>query len=463
MATKNEITNIRVYKKKWNINIGLIIFGFIFLYLVGTVLMYLTTKHVTSYEVREGSILKDNTYTGVALRMETVVNAETDGYINYYANEGDKVAAGSNVYTLSTDKVDTTAETITESTALSEDEQQSVLFKIQQFNEAFNEEDFSDIYNLKTDIDTVLSNNTKQGKIQQLDALITNGDTNNPTSIYRAQEDGILSYSIDGLETITPDTLTPDMIYKTNYHKIELRNNEKIKTENPVYKLISSEDWSVVIPLTPKTAKMLKDTSYIKVRMKKDNKSISAKLTIFKNEDLYLGKLDFHNSMIRYANERYLDLELIFEDKSGLKIPKSSIVKKSFYTVPEEYLTQGGNGNDTGVLKQTKNKKGKVITEFLSTPVYYRKEGYVYLDPNDFEKNDCLVKPKSTDIYPLEKEKKLKGVYNINKGYAVFKQISILCESEEYYIVEEGNSYGLSNYDHIALKGKDVKENAVVF
>ena len=32
------------------------------------------------------------------------------------------------------------------------------------------------------------------------------------------------------------------------------------------------------------------------------------------------------------------------------------------------------------------------------------------------------------------------GVYNINKGYALFKQIQILCESDEYYIVEEGNS-----------------------
>ena len=51
----------------------------------------------------------------------------------------------------------------------------------------------------------------------------------------------------------------------------------------------------------------------------------------------------------------------------------------------------------------------------------------------------------------------------INKGYAVFKQIQILCESEEYYIVETGNDYGLANYDHIALVGKDVQENDIVF
>ena len=61
--TGNEINNIQVYRKKWNINIGVIIFGVIFVYLVVTVLMYATAKHVSSYEVREGSILKDTSYT----------------------------------------------------------------------------------------------------------------------------------------------------------------------------------------------------------------------------------------------------------------------------------------------------------------------------------------------------------------------------------------------------------------
>lgn len=54
--------------------------------------------------------------------------------------------------------------------------------------------------------------------------------------------------------------------------------------------------------------------------------------------------------MVRYAKDRYLDIELILEDESGLKIPKSSVTKKDFYLVPENYLTQGGNSKETGVL-----------------------------------------------------------------------------------------------------------------
>ena len=56
--TRDELTNIQVYRKKWNINIGIIIFGVIFIYLVVTVLMYLTNKHVSAYEVREAPSLR---------------------------------------------------------------------------------------------------------------------------------------------------------------------------------------------------------------------------------------------------------------------------------------------------------------------------------------------------------------------------------------------------------------------
>ena len=78
-------------------NIGLAIFGIIFIYLVITILLYLTGTHVSAYEVREGSILRDNAYTGFVLRNETVVQAEAAGYVNYFAPEGSKVGVNTSV------------------------------------------------------------------------------------------------------------------------------------------------------------------------------------------------------------------------------------------------------------------------------------------------------------------------------------------------------------------------------
>ena len=39
--------------------------------------------------------------------------------------------------------------------------------------------------------------------------------------------------------------------------------------------------------------------------------------------------------MIRYAEERFLNIELIMEDESGLKIPKSSVVNEKFFISSE--------------------------------------------------------------------------------------------------------------------------------
>ena len=70
--------------------------------------------------------------------------------------------------------------------------------------------------------------------------------------------------------------------------------------------------------------------------------------------------------------------------------------------------------------------------------------------------------PESSDTVTLGKTDSLKGVYNVNKGYAVFRQVQILSEGDEYYIIAEGNSYSLSNYDHIALNGDSVRDNQIV-
>ncbi|MCF2666995.1 HlyD family efflux transporter periplasmic adaptor subunit [Faecalicatena contorta] len=455
----NKLTNIQVYRKKWNINIGVIIFGAVFIYLVVTVLLYLTGNHVTAYEVREGSILKDNAYTGFIVRDETIVQAESDGYINYFALEGSKVGAKTRVYTLSDKKLELTSNTDEESLELTSEEQNSILMKTQSFSENFREEQFSDVYTLKNNITNVLESKSNQSRQAQLDAMVAEG--NNDLQIYTAVSDGIILYSTDGYENITTDQVTEDDISKANYESKNLTDNTKIKAGDPVYKLIRSNDWSVVILLNDETAKELADVNRVKVSFSKDNETTYAGFSIQTKKDTSYGILTFDSSMIRYAEERYLDLELILEDESGLKIPKSSVVTKKFYTVPKDYLTSGGNSSGTGVLVDI----SKDQSQFQSVEVYYSDEesNLVYLDYDAFDSNTVLKKPDSSETYELTKTKKLKGVYNINKGYAIFRQVQILCESDEYYIVASGQDYGLTNYDHIALYGDSVRTDDVVF
>lgn len=86
-----EVVSLQKYKRKGHLNIGTILFGIIFVYLVFTVLIYFTKDRVSVYEVREGSILKDRNLTGMVLRKETVVNAEKSGYVNYFVDDAQKL------------------------------------------------------------------------------------------------------------------------------------------------------------------------------------------------------------------------------------------------------------------------------------------------------------------------------------------------------------------------------------
>lgn len=460
----SHTSNIRTYRKKKYMNIGLIIFGIIFLYLIVTVIMYLTAPRTTPYEVREGSILKDNAYTGIAIRSESVVYAEQEGYINYYTTDHSKVRTGTNIYTLSNEKLnfeDTSSEN--SEITLSEEEKNALSLKMQTFSEGFQNNSFSDVYLFKNEVENTLQNISSQSRTDQLNVMLEDGASSN-MMVHASSDDGIVVYSVDGMEGLTADTVMPESLDKSDYRKTEFSNNAKVNAGDPVYKLITGESWSLVLEVSQEVYDNLKDSKTVKVRFAKDNQSLVGKLTFQDNAGGHiLAYITFDNSMIRYVNERYLDVELILEDYSGLKIPKSAETQKDFYVVPKSYITQGGNTSDQGVLRQTTDKNGDSITEFLPVNIYYEEDEMVYLDPNIFQKNDVLIRPESTETYVLNEKKSLKGVYSINKGYAMFKQIHILCESEEYYIVEEGNEYGLSNYDRIALDSTGLKENDIVF
>ena len=462
MTSIKQESNIIKYRKRKQMNIGIVIFGIIFVYLIATIIMYITAPHITVYEVRQGSILKDNAYTGLAIREETVVHTDTSGYVNYFAEDGSKVRVGTKVYTLSSEKLVFEETQSDKEVSLTEEVRGVLLRRIQSYNNQFKENDFSSTYQLKNELQAYLDKIASHSKTDQLEAMLSSG--NNPgLSIKTSTRDGVLVYSMDGLEDLTLETVTSEHLRKTNYKKSEFSNNTQIHSGEPVYKLVTSDSWYLLVEISEETKAALAEKTSVKVNFKKDNQEMRAKISFLEGKETAILCLSFDNSMVRYVSDRYLDIELILEDETGLKIPKSAETSKEFYVVPNTYLTLGGNSSSDGVMRQQKDANGNVITEFLQVTVYYEEDEMIYLDPNEFEEGDVLLKPDSNETYTLQETRSLKGVYSINKGYAIFKQIKILCESDDYYIIEEGNSFGLSNYDHIALESKNMKENDVIF
>ena len=456
---------IRKYRKPLNINIGLIIFGIIFVYIIICVFLYFTSKHVVGYEVRMGTLSVENVYKGIAIREETIIKSSDSGYVNYYAREGSKVKSGSLVYS-----VDETGEfsdminaaNVSGENSLTNENLLELKTDIVSFDNQYHSDDFERVYDFKYSIQGTVLKLANSNALQNIQSLSGNS-LQDTVDLGSSDRSGIVVYSVDGYEELKPETVTLDILDSEKYEKKQLINNELISTDDPVFKLCTSEDWSVVIPIDEARAKSFAEDPYIKVRFLKNQLESWATVTVLNNTDGTYAQLAFNNSMITFCTDRYLDIELIENESPGLKIPNSSIVEKEFFLVPAEYITKGGDRSEDGVMKESYAEDGSVSTEFVPTTIYNATETEYYVDDSILRIGDYIIKPDSNDKYAISKKASLIGVYNINKGYADFKQINILYQNEEYSIVESNTQYGLNVYDYIVLDAKTVNEDDIIY
>lgn len=460
MAKQN---NIKQYRKPININLGMIIFGVIFVYIVIGVFLYFTTDHIIGYEVQTGSLAVSNIYKGLALREEEVIVSDASGYVNYYAREGERVGCGNLVYTI--DESGKLSEMLgngdPSETAMTDSDLTELKTEIVGFCNDFSREKFSTVYDFKYNVQgTVLklANYNILSNLNSLDAA--NSDL---VDFSNAPKSGIISYSTDGYENKQPSEITAKDFETENYTKTQLVNNALVSKGDPVYRLSLSEDWSIIIPVEEERLEELVEEEYVKVKFLRNQQTSWAKVKALNNSDGTYAELSFNNSMITFCTDRFVDIELITNDEKGLKIPNSAIVEKEFYLVPFDFVTQGGKNNANGVLRQSVMEDGSTTTEFTVTQIYSKNDTEYYLDDMTLRAGDVLIKPNSTETFTVGKKATLIGVYNINKGYADFKQIIILYRNDQYSIVQSGTDYGLSAYDHIVLEAETVNENDLIY
>ena len=169
--------------------------------------------------------------------------------------------------------------------------------------------------------------------------------------------------------------------------------------------------------------------------------------------------------MVRFADQRFLRFRIETDREEGLKIPRSAITTKTFYTIPKSYQAKGGDSVEEGFYREIYTN-GELTMEVVNPEIFYETDDMLYVDAAEdavLKAGDVLIMPGSEERFTVGPTASLEGVYNINKGYAVFKQISIIEDNEEYVTVRKGTRYGLSVYDHILLDGSTGKEGAQVY
>ena len=156
------------------------------------------------------------------------------------------------------------------------------------------------------------------------------------------------------------------------------------------------------------------DSFVLHVKFRKDDTETNATTYIKDLDGQKFLQLNLNNSMVRFVSDRYIEVELGSDKNTGLKIPNSAIVEKEFLVVPKKYVGKGDNSSSDGVIKITKDKRGKESAEFVSINAYAETDDSYYVSQDNLSVGDTIQMPDSSEQYSLKDTAKRKGVYNMD-------------------------------------------------
>lgn len=353
---------------------------------------------------------------------------------------------------------------------------------MQSFSKGFDASKFNSTYSFKYQLNgSILQYASDNSSVSTTSTVNEDGEEVTTTTttassdpnIRRAQTDGIILYSTDGYESKTVDTVTAADFDQNSYQETDLKTDGQVNAGDDIYTIITDERWSLLIPLSEKQAANLKDRTSIRVKFLKDDLTQTGDFSIKEIDGSKYGKIDFNKGLIRYASDRFLEIELVTNNVTGLKVPLSSIVTKEFYAIPSKYMTTDKDTQQSGFMLSGRNKKGNSTTTFINTGIYGRDEvtdektqkvSYIYyVDKSKFNEGDAIIDPDSGEKFVIGDTEVLEGVYCINQGYAVFRRIEILDENEEYAVVSKETYNGLVRYDRIVKNADKVSEQDILY
>lgn len=459
-----SIQNKLKYTRGFKLNIGTVIFIIIFIYLLIRIGISLQKEKLAVYEVQNSYIDTNINTTALIIRNEKLINADTSGYVSYFVREGDKVGKNKTIYSIDeTGKIyDQIKETNGDSVKMSDESLTEIRTRISNFENSFDYSRFSDVYNFHYDIVNAVVELSNEASIEQLTSLEDN------SGIYKrvfSEESGIVTYYEDGYEKFNINKFKPEDVDKSNYSKKTLKTGEIINAGEPVYKLVTSEKWNLIAPLTDDEAKQLQDKETISINIHNSSKNIRCRFEIKDVEKKKFAIIDLNQQMVNYINDRFIDIVIFMDQNNGLKIPNSSITEKSVYKLPIDMLCHGSDSMDAKFVNvKTLNDKGEVTLKAKEPTIYKKDDKYAYIDPNDFS-NDVVftdeTNEKTVSVSQLKTDK-IEGVYCINQGTAAFRYIDKLYQDDEYTVVKDNVSYSIAKYDRIVLNHKMVSENQII-
>ena len=375
----NKKTIPKINKKKVGICyiIGLIVLVY-FVYAI----IQLVKQPTDVFMIENGSLSEEESTTGYVIRNETVVqgNNYKNGMVQI-KSEGEKVAKGDAIFRYYSNNEENLTKKIQELDVKIQEalENETNLFSSdmkvlenqieEKLIDVSNLKDIQKISEYKKDINSKI---TKKSKIEGdlspsgsyirklIDERSSYENTLNSGAEYvTAPESGIVSYRVDGLESI----LTVESFSTLNKKFLEdlnLKTGEIIATSNESGKIVDNFEAYIATSLNSDKAKEAKVGDSVKLRLS-NSQEITAKINyIIDEDDSRLIIFEITNGLELLSNYRKITFDVIWWSYSGLKVPNEALVK--------ENIKVENNENDKEVYYIVRNRMGytdKILVKVL--------------------------------------------------------------------------------------------------
>lgn len=460
MKRKKKVVKFRQQR---NINIGAVIFIFIFVYICANVFMFFTKNHLSSYEVSVGAATDEMLVHGVIIRNEELIYTDTAGYISYYQKEGERISKKSTLYSVDESKQVYEMLTNNSSFELGKNELAMIQKEVKKFQKKYADVDFETVSDFKYDIENIIAEVLYEKKMDNIQEMLKENGIVSGFKVVNSPYSGIVTYHYDNYETLKVKSVTADTFNQNNYKKTQLRTTDLISTEQPVCKIIKSQDWKIVGMISQEQYEKLQERQKIRVTLLKDNFTTTVPFSVYTSGGEYFIRLDFSKYMEKYLDERFVEVELHINDANGLKIPNTAIIEKDFYVIPNNMFNYGGDSKRKGITVLSYDTNGEAKATYVEPTIYHQDEDYSYVSVEAFERGTKIISTETQETYQLTTIGSLKGVYNVNNGYFLFRKVDVIYENDEYCIVKENVANSISIYDQIALDASMVIEEAMIY
>lgn len=366
----------------------------IFAYIIINGITVFIGKNIDTLVVSNEKIEEYITTKGLLIRDEYIINSTMTGNIEAYFKEGDKVKNLDKVAYVYNDNIDEAnfkeLESLEKEVIQIEEGQSSIIKadvdkvnkKIEKNKDNIQtkliqgklgiskevvelEEHIKDKNKLlKSDLNSKPIINKKE-EINKLNNKIEKN-----SDILQTNKSGIISYKFDGNESKynidNISELNIDDIEYTENEYIDILNEGVIKHGQPIARIINNIKQYLAIVVEENEIMNFKENNSVIIRDK--NNQINAKVhNIYTKNDKNVVVLEISEQNIEINDTRVAEFDIIYKSIEGIKIPKSSIVKKD--NVEGVYIV-----SETGSAKFIEIKGTSYENEEFIVIDYYKNE-----------------------------------------------------------------------------------------